>query len=147
ASSHFVWRSATLHCVLRESGKRSARARCIGRPSLTAGIPPWRTASRVDRRRTMTRTENIEYAQTASGPLLASLFSSSTRRPSGLVVQVHGGGWCTGDRMQDVEVCSALAEEGIAVLAIDFRMPPVAPYPAAVEDVAQAVRWLQANAG
>jgi acetyl esterase/lipase len=95
----------------------------------------------------MTTPQDIEYGRTASGPLLASLHSPATARPSGLVMQVHGGGWCTGDRTQDAEVCEALAREGIAVLAIDFRMPPQAPYPAAVKDVAQALRWLQANAG
>jgi acetyl esterase/lipase len=40
----------------------------------------------------------------------------------------------------------ALAAAGILVMAIDFRMPPAAPYPAAVADVNFAVRWLKAHA-
>jgi acetyl esterase len=39
-----------------------------------------------------------------------------------------------------------LAESGVVVMAIDFRMPPQAMYPASLIDINTAVRWLKANA-
>jgi acetyl esterase len=39
-----------------------------------------------------------------------------------------------------------LAESGVVVMAIDFRMPPAAQYPAALADINLAVRWLNPQA-
>jgi acetyl esterase/lipase len=86
------------------------------------------------------------FAEHASGPLHGTLYLPQSARQLGYVVQVHGGGWCSGDRDQDSAVCEWLARQGIAVFAIDFRMPPQATYPAAVEDVRSALRWLQTKA-
>jgi acetyl esterase/lipase len=39
----------------------------------------------------------------------------------------------------------AVAASGTAVLALDFRMPPVAAYPASIADINLGIRWLKAN--
>ena len=38
-----------------------------------------------------------------------------------------------------------IAAAGTAVLALDFRLAPAAPYPASVADVNLGIRWLKAN--
>ena len=43
-------------------------------------------------------------------------------------------------------MAKALAESGIFVASIDFRMPPVAPHPASIQDINLGIRWLKANA-
>ena len=43
-------------------------------------------------------------------------------------------------------IAKALAEGGIVVASIDFRMPPEASYPASLADINLAVRWLKARA-
>jgi acetyl esterase/lipase len=62
------------------------------------------------------------------------------------VIDVHGGAWCVGTNRNNDTINRALAARGIVVASLDFRMPPVAAYPAAVADVNFGVRWLKANA-
>jgi acetyl esterase/lipase len=61
-------------------------------------------------------------------------------------VDVHGGAWTMGDRRSDATTARYLAANGIAVLSIDFRMPPAAQYPATVSDVVAGLRWLKEHA-
>lgn len=76
--------------------------------------------------------------------LLARLYIPE--KPIGAVVDVHGGGWISGDRLSNAVIAEALAEAGILVMSIDFRKPPVARYPAAIIDTHLAIRWLKAIA-
>lgn len=62
------------------------------------------------------------------------------------MLEVHGGAWTGGDRLNNVAIAEALAADGVVVLSIDFRMPPVARYPDSVADVNLGIRWLKANA-
>ncbi len=78
--------------------------------------------------------------------LLARLYQPLGAGPFPAVVDVHGGGWTSGDRFQNALIDSTLATRGIVVLALDFRMPPEAGYPAAVADVNAGIRWLKAHA-
>lgn len=91
-------------------------------------------------------TADIEYLRLGDKPLLARLY-----RPRGdglhpAVVEVHGGAWTTNDRTVNVAIHEALARAGVFVMAIDFRMPPEARYPASIQDVNYAVRWLKLRA-
>jgi acetyl esterase len=82
---------------------------------------------------------DITYREVGGEPLLGRLY-----RPQGadtLVVEVHGGAWVMNDRLANVAIHEHLAAQGIAVFALDFRMAPKHRYPAAVEDVAFALRW------
>jgi acetyl esterase/lipase len=88
-------------------------------------------------------TRDLVFAQVPSGDLTGTLYAPVGQPMQALVLQVHGGGWCTGDRAQDSGFCAQLAEQGIAVFAIDFRMPPEAKFPAAAQDVATACAWLK----
>jgi acetyl esterase/lipase len=79
------------------------------------------------------------------GPLLATLY-----RPAGTaiaaVVEVHGGGWTSGDRTSNEPIARHLSANGIAVLSLDFRMPPQAAYPVTLTDVTAGLRWMKAHA-
>ena len=57
------------------------------------------------------------------------------------MVEVHGGAWVMNDRLANAAIHQHLADQGIAVFALDFRMAPKHRYPAAVEDVAYALGW------
>ncbi len=88
---------------------------------------------------------DVTFRTDTPGPLVATLF-----RPSGAaiaaVVEVHGGAWTSGDRTMNLAIARHLAANGIAVLALDFRMPPEAAYPVTVTDVAAGVRWMRTHA-
>ncbi|GAA4857010.1 alpha/beta hydrolase [Saccharopolyspora cebuensis] len=94
------------------------------------------------------------YAERDSGPLALDLFlPEASGEPVPLVVYAHGGGWDAGERTLDADrrTAEALAAEqllarGYAVATVDYRLTTVAPAPAQVVDVSDAVRWLQRNA-
>jgi acetyl esterase/lipase len=91
-------------------------------------------------------TEDVEYQRPNGKPLLARFYKPSGGGPFPAVLEVHGGAWTSGDRLNNVDIAKALAADGVVVLSIDFRMPPEAPYPTAVADVNFGVRWLKTNA-
>jgi acetyl esterase/lipase len=93
------------------------------------------------------RIEDVEYQRQSGRALLARLYRPSGIGPFPAALQVHGGAWVNKDRTDNDFIAKALAESGILVASIDFRMPPEAPYPASLADINLAIRWLKANAG
>jgi acetyl esterase len=59
---------------------------------------------------------------------------------------LHGGGWVIGNLESHDRLCRRLANVArICVVALDYRLAPEHPFPAALEDSACAWRWLCAN--
>ncbi len=90
--------------------------------------------------------EDVEYIRHGDAPLLARLFKPRGTGPFPLIVDLHGGAWNLGDRLMDVAINEPLAKSGVVVAALDFRMPPVASYPASLADINYAIRWLKTQA-
>src|SRR5581483_10177265 len=90
--------------------------------------------------------EDVEYLRHGDTPLLARLFKPRGQGPFPLIVDLHGGAWNLGDRLMDTPINEPLAKSGVVVAALDFRMPPVAPYPASLADINYAIRWLKTQA-
>ena len=78
--------------------------------------------------------------------LLARLYRPKGAGPFPALVEVHGGAWASGDRLNNAAIDVALAKSGIVVLAVDFRMPPAHRYPESIQDIHYATRWLKAHA-
>jgi len=81
-------------------------------------------------------TMNIFLPQTGAGPHPAA-------------VMVHGGGWEHGDagspnRLSPVE--SGLVSQGFVVASLNYRLAPQYLWPAQIEDVKCAIRYLRAEA-
>lgn len=73
--------------------------------------------------------------------------TGATSDPGPLLVFFHGGGWIYGDLESHDAPCRFLAERaGVRVLAVDYRLAPEAPFPAAYDDAVAAYRWVVANA-
>lgn len=92
--------------------------------------------------------DSIEWHDRAwQGELLARIYEppAATRaeRSGAAVVDVHGGAWSSRDRTLGERYCLAVAAAGFVVIAIDFRDGRVARHPAAVQDIADAVRWVR----
>ena len=90
--------------------------------------------------------EDVEYLRHGGTPLLARIFKPRGGGPFPMVVDLHGGAWCRGDRLNDAAINEALARSGVVVAALDFRMPPVAAYPASLADIHYGIRWLKSRA-
>src|SRR5215471_1065076 len=90
--------------------------------------------------------KDVEYQQQAGKPWLARVYRPMGNGPFPTIVDVHGGAWNNGDRTNDTQMNQALAASGILTVAIDFRQPPEAGYPASIQDMNLAIRWLKAHA-
>ena len=68
--------------------------------------------------------------------------------PRPAIVVVHGGGWRGGDKQrgQWVRIPAQYASDGYVAISVNYRLTGEAPWPAQVEDVKAAVRWLRAHA-
>lgn len=71
---------------------------------------------------------------------------SDTPRPA--IVIVHGGGWSGGDKRANIWARYPIeyASRGFVAISINYRLLPDHPFPASIEDVRAAVRWLRASA-
>ncbi|MGI8925454.1 MAG: alpha/beta hydrolase fold domain-containing protein [Tepidiformaceae bacterium] len=63
------------------------------------------------------------------------------------VLLVHGGGWSGGDRTQLKGYGILLGRKGYLCVASEYRLTGEALWPAQIEDVKAALRWMRANAG
>ncbi len=67
--------------------------------------------------------------------------------PAPLVVFFHGGGWVFGDLDTHDSVCRLISRDaGVHVLAVDYRLAPEHPAPAAADDAYAAYRWAREHA-
>ena len=91
-------------------------------------------------------TNDVEYLRHGEKPLLARIYKPRGPGPFPMMIDLHGGAWCNGDRGNDKLLCEAIARTGVVVAALDFRQPPDAGYPGAMADINFGVRWLKASA-
>src|ERR687889_324950 len=90
--------------------------------------------------------EGIEYANPDEQHLKLNLarpkeVKEGERLPA--VVCIHGGGFRAGDRKGWDERCKKFAERGYVAVTVEYRLAPQSQFPAAVQDVKAAVRWLR----
>lgn len=71
------------------------------------------------------------------------LFDSRTDRPPGpLVLYFHGGGFVFGDLDTHAPICAEITRRlDLPVLAVDYRLAPEHPWPAAQDDCKAVARW------
>lgn len=62
-----------------------------------------------------------------------------------LLVYFHGGGWVIGSINSCSRYCGAMAEKGIAVLAVDYRLAPEHPFPEGLNDCMDAIKFALDN--
>lgn len=127
------------------------------------GIPPTHTLSPAEarafyrERRAATQPEAPPVAEVrepnADGPhgaIPVRLYRPLGSTPGAalpVLVYFHGGGWVIGDLDTHDVLCRSLANgAGCAVASIDYRMGPEHRFPAAVDDVLAATRWVRREA-
>ncbi|MGH8170486.1 MAG: alpha/beta fold hydrolase [Steroidobacteraceae bacterium] len=97
---------------------------------------------------------NLTYASIPGyRPLRLDLYDPpGARGPHPLIIYIHGGGWAFGQPRQSgafsnwPDVLALLASRGYVVASVGYRLSSEVPFPAAIQDIKAAIRWLRANA-
>jgi acetyl esterase/lipase len=86
-------------------------------------------------------------------PLTLDLYLPADRKSHHpLVLYIHGGGWTTGHSRQSGAfddfpgVLASLAARGYIVASLNYRLSSEAPFPAAIQDVKAAIKFIRAHA-
>jgi acetyl esterase/lipase len=95
-----------------------------------------------------TAREEVTYTPVSwPAPLKASLYQPKGEGPWPAVLLVYGGSWSSADhRWQMKLLARKLAGRGYVVMIAAYRGTPEFRYPAPVEDLREALRWLRAHA-
>jgi acetyl esterase len=91
--------------------------------------------------------KDIEYGTANGKRLLLDAYvppAGEARRPA--VVMIHGGGWRVGDKASWQPEAERLAARGWVAFSINYRLDEPAVFPAEIDDVQAAVRWVRAHA-
>jgi acetyl esterase/lipase len=92
------------------------------------------------------RAETREIAGPA-GPLPLRIIRPADDAVRGVMLHLHGGGWFVGHAAMSDWANEAMADAlGVAVVSVEYRLAPEAPYPAAPDDCEAAAIWLVDNA-
>ncbi len=87
---------------------------------------------------------NVEYAKVGDLSLKLDVYLPTEVEAPTLIVWVHGGAWRGGSKNNPSIL--PIVEKGYAIASVDYRLTPVAPFPANVYDIKAAIRYLRANA-
>jgi acetyl esterase/lipase len=80
-----------------------------------------------------------------AGALDACQPLESDGAPRAAILVIHGGSWTRGDKADEGyrRICRLLAAHGYVAFSVNYRLAPRDIFPAAIDDVTQAVRWLR----
>jgi acetyl esterase/lipase len=97
--------------------------------------------------RDVTLVPDLQFAAPAGRPLLADLhLPVGLETPSAAIIWIHGGGWRSGNRHVGPDLSRFFAARGVAMIAVDYRHSGRATFPAQIEDVKTAIRWVRSIA-
>jgi acetyl esterase/lipase len=86
------------------------------------------------------------YHDVAGMQLRFDMFRPNTDVVLPLVICIHGGGWISGDKESYRDVALGLVQAGFAAAIPQYRLAPLHPYPAAIEDIRTFVAFCRENA-
>ena len=117
------------------------------------GSPPMHELSAAQAResylamRAPSTVELHEIRDIEAGGVKCRLYRSSNATAAPLLIYYHGGGWVIGDLNTHDDICRKLARDAhCSVIAVDYRLAPEHPAPAALDDCIVATQWIFANA-
>lgn len=86
--------------------------------------------------------DDLSLTRLSVGPAGADLIRPADADPRRLIIYYHGGGFVFGSSRSHRGLAATLAQQaGIAVLAVDYRLAPEDPFPAAHDDAYTAYLW------
>ena len=111
--------------------------------------PVIKKVAEVTKAHTYSLNPDIPYCSPGGNVQKLDLYTPSNRSADApVIVHVHGGSW-TGGKKSDsdmVPYLAALTNADFIVASINYRLAPASPFPAQIQDVKCAIRFLRANA-
>ncbi|WP_242154065.1 alpha/beta hydrolase [Sphingomonas sp. BAUL-RG-20F-R05-02] len=94
-----------------------------------------------------TMAYDLVYKSLGARDLHMDVFNPSPKQQvrQGIVL-VHGGAWRSGSKAHFYALANLLAQRGFTVFLPEYRLAPEAPYPAGMDDIADALGWAQLEA-
>jgi pectinesterase len=89
--------------------------------------------------------EDIEYGRAGGQRLLLDAFVPNGNDLRPVVILIHGGGWSSGTKKDMEFLFGPLSEANFAWFSISYRLAPEHRWPACMDDVRTAIRWVKAN--
>ena len=89
---------------------------------------------------------DVEYGTGGDQKLTLHLALQKTDGARPGLVFIHGGGWAAGKKDDLKDAIREAAGKGYVAISVGYRLAPQNPFPAQVEDVKCAVRWMRAHA-
>lgn len=91
---------------------------------------------------------DVQYGTADGKPLLLDAYvpaeKGGHRRPA--VLLIHGGAWRAGDKATFEPEARKLAAKGWVAFSINYRLDEPTAFPAEIDDVQTAVRWVRSHA-
>jgi acetyl esterase/lipase len=100
----------------------------------------------VDTSSIKTKYLDVAYATKSSAEKLDIYLPNDQTGPFPVIISVHGGAFKSGDKSGELDFLSAALASGYAVAAVNYRLSGEAIFPAAINDVKAAIRFIKANA-
>ncbi len=91
---------------------------------------------------------DVPYGETGGQKLLLDVYqpAGECKSPLPAIVMVHGGAWRGGNKRDFAGLAREFAQKGYVVFSVGYRFAPQYTYPAQLDDVQRAVRWIRAHA-
>lgn len=94
------------------------------------------------------QTTEFEIPGYEGAKILTRLYRKSGSDPGSAILYIHGGGMVLGSvDLYDKAVASYVAESGVPMLSVEYRLAPEHPHPVPVEDCFAGLLWLHDHAG
>jgi len=95
---------------------------------------------------TIEEIKDLEYKKVNGKSLQMDFYRpGNTGEPLPLLVFIHGGSWKSGKRSDYLVYLTSFAEKGYMTATVSYRLLRDSIYPAAMEDVTDALEWLFKN--
>lgn len=89
---------------------------------------------------------DVSYSALSEANTFDLYLPSEGKAPYPVVVYVHGGGFVQGDKAHHLSPLLQVLGRGYALACVNYRLSGEAPFPAVVQDVAEAISYLQRRA-
>ena len=139
-------RTSLVKCLKGSIAGGSCRRLAVGIACVTAMAAAMAPLDADGAEASIRINRNITYARLSSAQKLDLYRPANGHAALPLVIYIHGGGFRFGDKSGAQNLIDPLLKAGFAVASLDYRLTDQARFPAQVEDVKAAVRFLRAHA-